>query len=110
MSREISVDNLVREDLKQLFDYIAQDSPAYAVRFLAAAEAAFEQLSAMPEMGRAREFQVERLAGIRSWSIPGFRDHLIFYRPIENGIQVIRVLHGARDIERIFEEEAEEQE
>ena len=110
MSREIGVDNLVRADLKQLFDYIAQDSPAYAVSFLNAVEDALDQLAAMPEMGRAREFQAARLAGVRSWSIPGFRDYLIFYRPIENGIQVIRVLHGARDLERIFEEEAEEQE
>jgi plasmid stabilization system protein ParE len=27
---------------------------------------------------------------------------MVFYRPIENGVEIIRVLHGARDIERIF--------
>lgn len=30
-------------------------------------------------------------------------NYVIFYRPIANGIDVIRVLHGSRDIESIFE-------
>lgn len=33
----------------------------------------------------------------------GFTSHLIFYRPINYGIEVVRVIHGARDIERLFE-------
>jgi toxin ParE1/3/4 len=31
-----------------------------------------------------------------------FMNYLIFYRPIGGGIDVLRVLHGARDIDRIF--------
>ena len=34
----------------------------------------------------------------------GFPKHLIFYRISENEIEVIRVIHGARDIENLFEE------
>lgn len=51
-----------------------------------------------------REFQHPKAAGIRSWSITGFPNHLIFYRPVEGGIEVLRVLHGARDINAIFED------
>jgi toxin ParE1/3/4 len=43
--------------------------------------------------------------GIRLWRIRGFERYLIFYRPIPDGIEVIRVLHGARDIDTIFERE-----
>ncbi len=34
------------------------------------------------------------------WPIPGFKKYLIFYRPIRNGIEVGRVLHGAMDLPR----------
>ena len=37
--------------------------------------------------------------------IKGFENHLIFYRPSEDGVDIIRVLHGARDIEKVFEED-----
>jgi toxin ParE1/3/4 len=33
----------------------------------------------------------------------GFTRHLIFYRPIKNGVEIIRVVHGARDNESLFE-------
>jgi toxin ParE1/3/4 len=39
------------------------------------------------------------------WRIPGFERYLIFYRPIPEGIEVIRVLHAARAIAAILEHE-----
>ena len=42
------------------------------------------------------------MAGVRSWGIRGFPNHLIFYRPTDDRIEVIRVLHAARDIETIL--------
>ncbi|MEX1025024.1 MAG: type II toxin-antitoxin system RelE/ParE family toxin [Planctomycetota bacterium] len=44
------------------------------------------------------------LAGLRSFPVKGFDKHLIFYRSTEHGIEVLRVLHGARDLGTIFEE------
>jgi toxin ParE1/3/4 len=55
-------------------------------------------------MGSPREFRNPHLAGIRQWRIPGFEKYLIFYRPLEDGIEILRVLHGARDIRRILEQ------
>ena len=46
-----------------------------------------------PRMGRARSFPDPELADLRSWSVKGFVNFLIFYRPIDNGIEVVRVLH-----------------
>ncbi len=40
---------------------------------------------------------------MRRWRIRGFENFSIFYFPIEDGIEVVRVLHGAREIERLFE-------
>jgi toxin ParE1/3/4 len=36
------------------------------------------------------------------WRVAGFPNHLIFYRPVESGVEVIRVLHAKRDIEALF--------
>ena len=56
-------------------------------------------------MGERCESPNPRLTGLRVWRIQGFPNHLIFYRPVDDGIEVIRVLHGARDIDRVLESE-----
>ena len=38
------------------------------------------------------------LAGLRMLRISKFEKYLIFYRPVPEGTEIIRVLHGARDI------------
>jgi plasmid stabilization system protein ParE len=39
---------------------------------------------------------------VRMWRISGFPNHLIFYRPHQDRIEVVRVLHTKRDIESLF--------
>ena len=39
------------------------------------------------------------------WHVKGFEDYLIFYRPIDDGVEIFRVLPGKRDIEAIFNDE-----
>jgi toxin ParE1/3/4 len=94
-----------QQDLVEQAYPIALDSPAASERFLAATEVAFERLAQMPGLGRLREFKDPDLLGVRSLPVRGFENHLIFYREVEDGIDVIRVLHGARDIRAIFGEE-----
>ncbi len=60
-------------------------------------------LADMPGMGAPREHG--GLKGLRMWPVRGFERHLIFYRPIEDGIEVIRVLHASRDLEGLLGEE-----
>jgi toxin ParE1/3/4 len=90
------------KDLIELADYIARDSVAAADRFLDAAELAIADLAQMPGIGSAREYSDRAIQGIRMWPIPGFPNNLIFYRPIKGGIEVVRVLHAARDIPGIL--------
>ena len=101
--RSVFREALAEVDLLDHVDYIANDNPAVALRFVEAVEKAFERLAEMPTMGRVREFNNPRLAGIRMWPVPGFAKYLIFYRVTENQIRVLRVLHGARDIPTLFE-------
>ncbi len=72
-----------------------------AERFVASVEGTLENLVAHPELGPRCW---GRLEGYRRMSIAGFDKHMLFYIPCEVGIELVRVLHGARDIERIFED------
>ena len=91
-----------RRDLAEIAAYIAFDNPSAADRFLIAAEDAFDKLARMPGMGALHEFSEPKLKDLRSWPITRFRNYLIFYRQTENAIEVVRVLHGARDIRRLL--------
>ena len=77
---------------------------ATALRFLQAAEDTFAELAAMPAMGRAEDFDNPRLTGMRRWRVRGFENYLIFYRATRRGIRIVRLLHGARNIEAILRE------
>ena len=90
-------------DLIDCFVYIGGDSEESAMRFLRAADETFLELARMPGMGVATSFTDSRDRDLRRWRVRGFENFLIFYRPMEDGIEVIRVLHGAREMERLFE-------
>ena len=53
-------------------------------------------------MGVARKYRDPELEGVRMWRIAGFDRYLIFCRPAESGVEIIRVIHGKRDIEDLF--------
>ena len=80
--------------------WISEESPETADRFIDAAAASFSFLESNPEIGRVYEAKNGRLAGVRVWRISGFEKHLIFYRPCPEGVEILDVIHGARDIER----------
>ena len=94
-------------DLVEIADYIAQDSLDAAIRFLTAARRAMEFLTTTPMAGPEYAVANPRLTGLRKWSIKGFPNYLIFYRIHADSIEVLRVIHGARDIPTILEGEPE---
>lgn len=104
MSRIAEKTPEARFDLIRHFYFIGTDHPQAAERFLDAAEDAFNKLAEMPGMGPAWGFKSPRLKDVRFWPLKRFRNHLIFYRPTATGIKVLRVIHGAQDVERIFKE------
>lgn len=74
-----------------------------AERFLNALRSEFESLSRMPQMGVPCDFGSEEAKHIRRWPITGFERWLIFYMPRSSGIDVVRILHGAQDINAILD-------
>lgn len=90
-------------DLQEVSDYLYQFSPTAASGFLHAAESTIQFLETSPGLGRACRFRDSALVGVRKRLIRGTK-YLVYYRPIEEGIEVLRVLHGARDVGRILGE------
>jgi toxin ParE1/3/4 len=64
-----------------------------------------ELLAKQPRIGGSYDSSIPELAGLRRIPVIGFENYLIFYLPHSGGIDVIRVIHGARDIENIFKAE-----
>ena len=84
-------------DLFEIWDYIAGDSFKQADKMSAEFNRVFLLLAQNPEMGRTRDELKEEL---RSFAVGNY---IIFYQSLQEGIQVVRVLHGAMDIPEIFE-------
>ena len=74
------------------------------LRFYRAAEEAFQLLSRRPKLGSVIKFGSPYLTGVRTFPLKGFPAHLVFYRPVKDGIEIVRVLHGARDLKRLFQD------
>jgi toxin ParE1/3/4 len=106
MSPTILISPSARHDLAEVADYLeVAGGLATAERYLAAVGQALARLAGMPSMGSPWQSTHPRLQDVRAWPVPGFRKYLIFYRPLENGIDVLRVIHGARDSEALLEGE-----
>ncbi|MCD2181146.1 type II toxin-antitoxin system RelE/ParE family toxin [Rhizobium sp. TRM96647] len=80
------------EDLIGIFDFIAQDNPDAALRFVRAIEAKIKSAAAAGYTGVARD-----------WLAPGlralpYRDRCIYLRVYDTRIVVIRILHGRQDL------------
>jgi toxin ParE1/3/4 len=81
-----------QQDLSDIYDYIARDKPIAAANWVEKIEEKCMLIAETPEFGERRP---EYGAEIRS-SVVG--RYVIFFRPIENGIEVARVIAGDRDI------------
>jgi toxin ParE1/3/4 len=92
-----------RRDLTDHFVFFGENaSVEVARRFLDSSNSTFQELAQMPEIGVSRTFRNPKYASVRMWPVKGFDKYLVFYRPLEDGIEVLRVIHGARDIEKLF--------
>ncbi len=102
---EIKKKPQVITDLIEIATYIGQNSLLTSDNFLLAAEETFKQLGQLPQMGKPCQFSHPKLANIRQLGIKGFKKYLIFYSLTENGVEILRVIHGVRDIKTILEDD-----
>ena len=86
-------------NLTDIHNYIASDSPSHALRFINLLENQCGRLADNPHIGIARP---EFGPNFRSFVVPGTR-YIVFYRPTAEGVEILHVAHGSRDLRRLFE-------
>ena len=87
---------LAAADLLEIWVHIARDNVTAADRLLDRIDEVCTNLAASPDLGRSRD---EIAPGLRSFPVSRY---VIFYRPRPGGIELARVLHGARDLDLLF--------
>jgi toxin ParE1/3/4 len=110
MSRQIAWSQEARADVLRDAYYLADAANlTTSDRFLEAVEKAYKQLAVMPGLGVLRDYGNPALTGMRVWPVPKFPKYLIFYRATDETLEIIRVLHGARDLDAIFAPPSEDE-
>jgi toxin ParE1/3/4 len=85
--------------------YARQAGLRVADRFFVQTQATFARLARRPGIGTPYESDEPLYSDVRYFPVSRFSAYLVFYRPVPGGIDVLRVLHGARDIHGILAEE-----
>ncbi|MEM9217793.1 MAG: type II toxin-antitoxin system RelE/ParE family toxin [Cyanobacteria bacterium P01_F01_bin.150] len=96
---------IVIQDLIDHATYISLDNLDAGDRFLYAAEDTFQQIAKFPGIGRLSGFTTPAIANVRQYRIKGFNRYIIFYQSHSDMVEIIRVLHGAQNLEFILEQE-----
>jgi toxin ParE1/3/4 len=94
---KIFVSAKAKQDLLQIFSYLANRNQAAADATIEAIDRKFEQLSRFPFIGRKRASLAD---GLRSAVV---RMHLIFYTVEHDRISVVRVIDGRMDVDEEFQ-------
>lgn len=85
-------------DIDESAAWICRENPAAAHRFLEAVKLTGNTVSQMPGIGSRRYANIALRPGIRMVKVKGFENYLLFYLEREATVDIIRVLHSARDI------------
>ncbi len=80
------------ENLEAIWLYIAEDNPSAADQILDMFQEKFRLLGEHPQLGRSRKDLGEAL---RSFPVESY---VVIYRYRKECIEIIHVIHGARDI------------
>ena len=97
--KRVALTQAAREDLFEIQEFIAQDSPEAAARVRDKLREAMRRLAELPQSGHLRRDLADE--PLRFWQVYSF---LIVYRPETQPLQVIRVLHASRDVRSILQD------
>ena len=89
---ELIRSNAVDKDLLDIWLHIARDNPPAADHLLERIQQRCHLYTSQPEMGQPRP---DLGANVRCFSVDNY---VVIYRPHEDGIVLLMVIHGSRDI------------
>lgn len=92
------ISQLAEQDLEDIWIYLAQNNQIAADKQIANILNRLPMLAQFPDMGQVRDDLGERL---RSFPV---KPYIVFYIKLDNGIEIVRILHNSRDIDHLFSE------
>jgi toxin ParE1/3/4 len=94
------------QDLEeQAYYYAVRGGPELGHRFLVAAHETFALLGKQPAIGWLARVQVPRLKALRVFRVNGFERIIVLYRPARDHIDILRVVHGSRNLQGLLRRE-----
>lgn len=87
------------QDIENIWKYLAENNLKAADRLFDTLRESFPKLAKFPQMGKQRS---ELAPLLRSFPV---KNYLIFYRPIDEGVEIVRILHGSQDVETLFQDQ-----
>lgn len=99
MAKEFIVSPLAQQDLDAIWEYYAERNlEEVGNKLITEITHRFFLLLQYPEIGRERN---DLILYLRSFAV---KDYLIFYLPATEGIEILRVIKGSRNISKLFDE------
>jgi toxin ParE1/3/4 len=83
-------------DLREIWAYVAKDRPVAADGLIDTFYQKFRLAAANPDSGESRD---DLSPGLRVFSVG---DYVVGFRKVPQGVEIVRVVHGARDQRRLF--------
>ena len=96
MSHRYRLARQAEADVLEIWIYIARDSISAADRLIDQFTETYELLSSNPGIGSTQE---QYRPGLRAFPVGNY---IIFFEPIADGIELYRVLHGARNLDDLL--------
>jgi len=92
-------------DLDHQALYLAENAGQIGRHFLLAAHETFTLLASQPAMGWHPRLKHPDLASLRTFRISGFEGMIVLYRTISDGVEILRVIHGSRNVMKLLSRE-----
>ena len=86
----------------QAYYYATEASPELGHRFLLAAHDTFALLATQPNMGWRSGLKYPGLESLRVFRVNRFEKVLILYLPLLDGVEILRVIHGSRNLQALL--------
>jgi toxin ParE1/3/4 len=101
--RRLTVRPLAWREINAQLDYLeAEAGLETAERFLDQLLVSFTMLAAMPQIGTLCGFTKPGALRLRRWPVKDFENWLIFYQTRREGVEIVHIMHGARDVESLL--------
>ncbi len=102
MEKQLRIRAKAFQDLDERCRYIAQFNVRAATRFKANVYKTFQFLLDFPESGSLCEYERVPVEGLRFITVKKYKRFVVVFRPIPDGVEIVRIFYGSQDIEGIL--------